>query len=189
MPRWPQPRISSLRSARNFWKSSRRSGMAWLLRDEASDCRLKMLLGGEKLWMRRAGIGGACCDGDRGINIESDRRQADFVVAGLVAQLEGDVLCTERSVGLRGERHAENDFILVHVERILGEGEGAEFTVGVGDFASEFETGREIGAEIGGDEVLGGRLARVDVEARADFEHDSELEGAAARYRFEGNVG
>jgi len=148
-----------------------------------------MLLGGEKLWMRWAGTGGACRDGDRGIDIEGDGRETDFVAAGLVAQLERYVLGAERGVGLHGERHAENDFVLVHVERSLGEGEGAEFTLGVGDFAGGLETGGEIGAEIGGNEVVGGRLAGVDVEAVADFEHDGELEGAATRYGFERNEG
>src|SRR6266446_5423745 len=143
MPRWPQARISSLRSARNFWKSSRRSG--WLLRDETSDSKLKMLLGGEKLWMHRVGVSGACRDGDRDIDMEGDGREADFVAEGLVAQLERDVLRAEGSIGLRGERHAQNDFILVDVERSLGKGEGAEFAFGVGDFAGGFETGGEIG--------------------------------------------
>ncbi len=138
--------------------------------------------------MRWVGTCGAGRDGDRSIDIEGDGREADFVAAGLVAQLEGDVLGAERGVGLRGERHAENDFVLIHLERSLGEGEGAEFTLGVGDFAGGFETGGEIGAEICGNEVVGGRLARVDVEAGADFEDDGELEGAAARDGFERNV-
>jgi hypothetical protein len=66
--------------------------MAWLLLDESSDSRLKMLLGGEELRMGWAGSGGAGRDGDRGIDIEGGGREADFVAAGLVAQLEGDVL-------------------------------------------------------------------------------------------------
>ncbi len=99
------------------------------------------------------------------------------------------MLRAEGSIGLGGERNAQDDFILVHVERSLGKGEGAEFAFGVGDFAGGFETGGEIGAEIGGNEVVGGWLARVDVKAGADFEHDGELEGAAAGDRLERNVG
>jgi len=148
-----------------------------------------MLLGGKKLRMRWAGSGGVCRDSDRGVDIEGDGREADFVAAGLVAQLERDVLYAERGIGLRGERHAEHDFVLVDVERSLGEGEGAEFALGVSDFANGFEAGGEVGAEIGGDEVLRGRLAGVDMKPWANFEHDGELKGAATRYGIEGNKG
>jgi hypothetical protein len=44
-----------------------------------------MLLGGEKFWVSWAGTGGVYGDGDCGVDIESDRREADFVAAGLVA--------------------------------------------------------------------------------------------------------
>src|SRR6266404_8581808 len=148
----------------------------------------RMLLGREKFWVRGTGIGDACSDGDRGIDIESDGREADFVVAGLVAQLERNMLRAEGSIGLGGERNAQDDFVLVDVERSLGKGEGAEFTLGVGDFAGGFETGGKIGAEVGGNEVVGGRLARVDVKAGPDSEHDGELEGAAAGDGFERNI-
>jgi hypothetical protein len=148
----------------------------------------KMLLSGEKFWMGGAGTGGVYGDGDRGVDIESDRREADFVAAGLIAELEGNVLGAERGVGLRCERYAEDDFILVDVERSFCEGERVKFAWRVGNFAGGFETSRKTGAEIGGNQVLGGRLARVDVEALADFEHDSELEISAAGYGFERNV-
>src|SRR5258707_7308853 len=124
----------------------------------------RMLLGREKFWVRGTGIGGACSDGDRGIDIESDGREADFVVAGLVAQLERNMLRAEGSIGLGGERNAQDDFILVHVERSLGEGEGAEFAFGVGDFAGGFETGGGLGAENRGDEAVRGWPARGDVK-------------------------
>lgn len=139
--------------------------------------------------MRRAGSGGACCDSDRGIDVESYRREADFVAARLVAQFERDVLCAQRGVGLRGERQAEDDLVRVDVKWSFGEGEGAKFALGVGDLAGRLEAGGQIGAEIGGNEVLGGRLAGVDVKAGTDFEHDGELEGAAARDRFQRSVG
>jgi hypothetical protein len=148
----------------------------------------KMLLGGEKFCVSWAGTGGVYGDSDRGVDIESNGREADFVAAGLIAQLEGNVLGAERGVGLRGERYAEDDFILVDVERSFGESESVKFAWRVGNLAGGFETGREVGTEIGGNQVLGGRLARVDVEALADLEDDGELEVAAPRDRFEGNV-
>src|SRR5260370_39852176 len=104
-----------------------------------------MLLGREKLWVRGTGIGGACSDGDRGIEIESDGREADFVVAGLVGQLERNMLRAEGSIGLGGERKAQDDFILVHIERSLCKGEGAEVAFGGGDLAGGFESGGEVG--------------------------------------------
>jgi len=61
---------------------------------------------------------------------------------------------------------------------VLGEGKSFEFALWVGDFAGGFETGGKSGAEVGGDEVLGGRLAGVDVEAGPDFQDDGELEVA-----------
>jgi hypothetical protein len=148
----------------------------------------KMLLGGKKFWVGRARIGGCGGDGDGRVDVECNGWEADFIAAGLVAQFQGNFLGTEWGVGLRGERYAENDSILVHVERSLGKGECVELAFGVGDFAGGLETGREVGAEISGNKVLGGRLARVDVEAVADFEHDGELEGGAASDGFERNV-
>ena len=119
--------------------------------------------------MGGAGCGGVRGDGDGRVDIESYWGKADFLAAGLIAKLEGNFLGAERGVRLRGERHAENNFILVDIERSLGESEGVEFTLRVGDFAGGFETGWKVDAEIGGNEVLGGRLARVDVETVADF--------------------
>ena len=75
----------------------------------------KMLVGGKKFRMGGAGIGGVCGDGDRSVDVESDGREADFVAAGLIAQLEGNFLGAEWRVGLGGERYAKNDFVLVHV--------------------------------------------------------------------------
>jgi len=74
-----------------------------------------MLVGGEKFRMGGAGIGGVCGDGDRGVDIESHGREADFVAAGLIAKLEGNFLRAERGVGLRGERDAKNHFVFVNV--------------------------------------------------------------------------
>jgi hypothetical protein len=47
----------------------------------------KMLMGGEKFRMGGSGIGGVCGYGDRGVDVEGDWREADFVAAGLVAEL------------------------------------------------------------------------------------------------------
>jgi len=46
-----------------------------------------MLVGGEKFWMGWVGIGGVGGYGELSVDIESHRREADFVVAGLVMEL------------------------------------------------------------------------------------------------------
>ena len=148
----------------------------------------KMLLGGKKFWVGRARIGGCGGDGDGRVDVECNGWEADFIAAGLVAQFQGNFLGTEWGVRLRGERYAENDSVLVHVERSLGKGECVELAFGIGDFASGFEADGKVEVEISWNKVFGGRLARVDVEAGADFGDDGELEGAAARDGFERNV-
>lgn len=146
----------------------------------------QMLVSGEKFWMGGAGISG---DGNLSVDVEGYWREADFIVAGLVVELQRDVLGPKGGVGLHGEGDAKNYFVGVDIEGSLGEGEGFEFALGVGDFAGGFETGGKSGAEVGRDEVLGGGFAGVDVEARTDFEDDGELEVIAAGDRFEGSVG
>jgi hypothetical protein len=47
----------------------------------------KMLVGGEKFRVGGAGGGGSSGDGDGSVDVEGDRREADFVAARLVAQL------------------------------------------------------------------------------------------------------
>jgi len=54
----------------------------------------KMLVGGEKFRVSGVRIGGLCSDGNGNVDIEGDGRETDFVAAGLVAKLEGNVLCT-----------------------------------------------------------------------------------------------
>jgi hypothetical protein len=147
-----------------------------------------MLVGGEKFWVGGAGIGGGSGDRDWGVDIERDGREADLLAAGLVAKLEGNFLRAERGVGLRSERYAQDDFVFVNVQRSFGEGEGVELALRIRDFAGRLEASGEVDSEIGGDEVFGGRFARVDVEAIADFEHDGELKGAAAGNGLERNV-
>ena len=46
----------------------------------------QMLVGGEKFWMGRVGIGAGGGDGELSVDVEGDRREADFVVAGLVVE-------------------------------------------------------------------------------------------------------
>jgi hypothetical protein len=75
----------------------------------------QMLVGGEKFWMGGVGIGAGGGDREWSVDVEGDRGEADLVVAGLVVEFQGDVLGAEGSVGLSGEREAEDDFILVHV--------------------------------------------------------------------------
>ncbi len=130
--------------------------------------------------MRGAGIGRSAGDGDRRVDVECDRRQADLVAAGLVTQLQRDVLEAQRSISERCERKAENNFVLINVQRRFREREGMQFPFGVRNIARGFEPGRKIGAEFGGNKVVGGRLARIDVETVADLCHHRELEGTAA---------
>jgi hypothetical protein len=47
----------------------------------------KMLVGGEKFWMGWVRIGGGSGYVDLRVDIEGYRREADFVVAGLVMEL------------------------------------------------------------------------------------------------------
>lgn len=134
------------------------------------------------------GRGGRGGDGESGVEIESDGRQADFGAAGLVAEFQRDVLSAQRSVGGRGDGKAKRDGVLIDVEGLLRKSEGMQLAFGVGDFAG-FESCREVGAEVGSDEVILGFFAGVDMEAGTDFENDSNLKGAAAADGFEGNVG
>ena len=104
---------------------------------------------------RVGGLGG----GGRGSDVEGrvesdcDRGKAKFAAAGLVAELERNVLLAERGVFERGDRHAKNHTALVDVQRSFGKGEFFEFALGIGNFAV-FEAGGKRGFEIGGDEVV-----------------------------------
>ena len=111
----------------------------------------KMLVGGEKFRMSGAGIGGGGGDGDWGVDIKGDGGEADFLAAGLVTELQRNFLGAERGVGFRDEWHAEDDCVLVDVQRNLGEGEGVKLALGIGDFAGGLEAGGKIDPKIGGD--------------------------------------
>ena len=65
--------------------------------------------------LRVYGLASRCGNVERGIERKSDRRQADFRAASLVAQLERDVLRAERSVRERGDRETERDGVFVDV--------------------------------------------------------------------------
>src|ERR1700686_137511 len=100
----------------------------------------KMLVGGEKFRMSRAGIGGGGGDGDLGVDVEGDGRKADFLATGLVTELQGNFLRAEGGVGLCGERDAKDDCLLVDVQGSFGEGEGVKLALGIGDFAGGLES-------------------------------------------------
>jgi hypothetical protein len=147
-----------------------------------------MLVGGEKFRMSWTRVGGFGGDGDGGIDIEGDRREANFVAASLVAELERDVLGAERSIGSDDERDAEDDLVLIYIERRFRERESFQLAMRIEDFTSGFETGGQVEAKIGGDEIFRGRLASVDVKTVANLEDDGELEGAGASDGLDGDI-
>src|SRR5260370_15297926 len=80
-------------------------------------------------------VGGPCCGGrsddvQRRVESECDRGQAKLGAAGLVTELQRNVLLAERSACERRHRHAENHGVLVDVQRNLGEGEFFELAFG-----------------------------------------------------------
>ena len=77
------------------------------------------LLRGEKLRMGGLGGSGRGGDGEAGVHIQGDGRQANFLAAGLITELEWNMLLAERRGGERGERKAENHGALVDVEGLL----------------------------------------------------------------------
>src|SRR6202011_2704520 len=138
--------------------------------------------------MRGSGGGSGGGDGHDGVHILRHRRQTDFGVAGLIAELQGNVLGSERGVGKSGDVHAENDSALINVEGRFREGEGVQLAFRIGHFA-DLESLRSLRAEIGGNEVVRGFLASIDVEAIANLEDHCNLEGAAASDRIERGEG
>ena len=140
----------------------------------------KMLLDGKKFRMRRAGIGGSSRDRDRGLDIQSNRREAHFVAARLVAQLEWNFLRTKRSIRLRSERKANHEFILINVQRRLCEGKRMQFALGIRSFAGGFESCGRLSAQLRRNEVVSGSLARIDMETGANLGHHRKLESASA---------
>src|SRR6202171_727489 len=135
------------------------------------------------------GLGGGGRGGDVQRRIESYRHrgQAEFVAAGLVAELQRNVLFAERGVLERSDGHAKNHVALIDVQTNLGKREFFEFALGIGDFAA-VEAGGKRGFEIGGDEVVFRFFTGVDVEARANLHDHGDLERSAAGRGIERNV-
>src|SRR6267378_1207408 len=135
------------------------------------------------------GLGGGGRGGDVQRRVESycHRGQAKFAAAGLVAELQRNVLFAERGVLERSDGHAKNHGVLVDVQRNLGKREFFEFALGIGDFAA-VEAGGKRGLEIGGDEVVLRFFAGVDVEARANLHDNGDLKRAAAAGGIERNI-
>src|SRR5580704_7992563 len=129
--------------------------------------------------MRGSSRGSGGGDGHGGVHILRHRRQTDFGAASLIAELQGNVLGSERCVGKSGDVHTENDSALINVEGRFRERKGVQLALRIGHNAYLESLGR-LGAEIGGNEVVGGLLAGVDVEAIANLEDHGNLEGAAA---------
>ena len=152
----------------------------WCLKEE-------MLWGGEKFRMDRTRVGGVIDDGEGGVDIKSDRREANFLVARLIAQLQRDVLGPEGCVREGRDTQAKNDFVLVNIERRFGEGESVQLAFGVGNLAG-FEPGRSVGAKTSGDQIVSGSLVSVDMEAITDFQDDSDLEGRSTGDRLDRNI-
>src|ERR1700676_3990419 len=146
-----------------------------------------MLLGGKKFRVGRARIGGSLRDRDRRIDIQRNGWQAHFVAACLVAQLEWNSLSAKRGIRQRGERKTNHKFILINVQRRLCEGESMQLPLGIRGIAGGFEAGRKLGAQLRGNEIVSGRLARIDVKAGANLGHHGKLESASARDRLSRN--
>ena len=137
------------------------------------------------------GLGGIGLIGyvDRGYQRESDGRQADFVAASLVMKFQGHVVITGRGSGKSGQRYADDYGIGIDVEGLVfGKAERFQSALGIDDVA-RFETGGDFGAKIGGDQIVCGNLAGVDVEAGANFQDDGDLEGFATGHGIERDEG
>jgi len=148
-----------------------------------------MLLGREDLRVGGFGGGGIGNDVEGGFDLLGYRGEADFGAAGLVAEFHEDVLGAERGCRENGKRLENGDVAGVDVEFfVFGEGEGLEGALGIGDGA-EFETGGDFGAQVGGDQVVFGDFAGVNVEAVTNFQDDGDLEGHAACHGIVGGVG
>src|SRR5580704_4685872 len=129
--------------------------------------------------MRGSGGGSGGGDGHGRVHILRHRRQTDFGAASLIAELQGNVLRSERSIGESGDFHTKNDSALINVERRFREGEGVQLASRIGHVA-DLESLWSLRAEISGNQVVRGFLASVDVEAIANLEDHRNLEGAAA---------
>jgi hypothetical protein len=136
--------------------------------------RIEKLILGKKFGMGwpRAGCRGS--NGKTDVHIQCDGRETDLGAAGLVAQLERDVLGTKRGGRERREREPKNYGVFVDIKGLFRKRERAEFPLGIGDFAN-FESRGDVGLQIRGDEIVLRLFAGVDVEAGANFQDDGEL--------------
>src|SRR5258707_2434155 len=90
---------------------------------------------------------------DGGVERNRYRRQAQLGAACLIAQLQRDVLFTERSSreGVNGQ--SQNHGSLINIERLFGKSERFEISLGINDFAAAEARG-EVRFEVCGDEIL-----------------------------------
>src|SRR2546421_2137986 len=134
------------------------------------------------------GGGGRSDDVERGLESDGHRGQAEFGAAGLVAELERNVLHAERGIGKRGDGQAKNQGALVDVQWRFGKREFLELAFGIGDLAA-VETGGKFGLEIGGDEIVFRFFAGIDMEARANLHDHGDFQCPAAGRGIERDVG
>src|SRR5580658_4821521 len=124
---------------------------------------------------------------ERGIECKSNRRQADFRAARLIAQLQRDVLRAKRGTGKRGYRKTQRDGVFVDVQRRFRKREGVQRAFGIRNLSQLKARGR-FRAQVGGDQVVFRFFARVDVKARADFQDRRDLKLATAPDGVERNI-
>ena len=139
----------------------------------------------KKLSVRRFADGSRYLEG--GVQGKSDRGQANFRAASLVAKFHRDVLCAKRSARERRNRNAERDGVLIDVQRLLRERKGVQRAFWIRD-VSQLKSSGNISAEVGGDQIVFGFFARVDMEARADFQDHRKLKLAAAAHGVERSI-
>ena len=108
------------------------------------------------------------------VDIQRDRRQTNFRAARLITQLKRDVLFAYTGGWENRQRQAKNDSVLINIERFFGKGKSVELAFGIGDFAW-LKSGGSIRFQIGGDEVVLGLFAGVDMKAGTNFENYSDL--------------
>ena len=146
-----------------------------------------MLVAGKKFRVSWASSGGISGYGHSGVYIDLHRRQAELVVAGLIAQLQGDVQSTCGSVGLRSEGNADNHLVLVDIQRGFGERKRVQFAFRI-DGLSRLKASGELWRDACRDKVARGSLMRIDMEAAADFQYNRQLKICGTSRRLERGI-